>query len=177
MVKEIPLTQGKVALVDDDDYENVMKFKWFAATNNEGKFVPARGKVMYYIKTRRFTTRALHLSRFIMGVYNNMVVDHINGDTLDNRRCNLRVCTTRQNLQNLVALHGKKASKYPGVSKVRDSTKNPWQARIRRSGDQKVVYLGVFPTEREAAVAYEKALREMTGQELICKMDRKKGSA
>jgi hypothetical protein len=159
-MKEIPLTKGQIALVDDEDYERCRVLKWSAIQPHEG----------YYYASCSF--RSLHsnpsttmMSRFIMGVTDRkMVVDHINHDTLDNRKENLRVCSQRQNRQNLAM---DKSSKYPGVIRFR----NGWRARIRISG--KLMSLGVYADEREAARAYEVKVREM-GEELVCKMNRVK---
>jgi hypothetical protein len=92
-------------------------------------------------------------------------VDHVNHDTLDNRKENLRVCSHRQNLQNM---NVKKTSKFPGVRF--DHKSRRWVAQIQIEGKRK--YLGQFTDERGAAKAYERAVRA-TGEELVCKMNRK----
>ena len=85
----------------------------------------------------------------------NMVVDHINHDTLDNRRSNLRICTHKQNLANRKK-HKLATSKYKGVRRI--NRKTPWEAEI--SGK----YIGVFKTEKEAALAYNTKAKELFDQ-------------
>lgn len=87
MVRTIPLTQGKLALVDDDLYEYLCQWKWYY--NN--------GYALAYDKE---TKRAIRMHRFITTPLDSEVVDHINHNTLDNRRENLRVCTQAENCQN-----------------------------------------------------------------------------
>jgi hypothetical protein len=152
MVKTIELTKGQVALVDDEDFEYLSPFNWQAIKNKKN----------FYARNR--TNGSMH--RMICFVGKNIdfgdkdVVDHINGDTLDNRRENLRVVSQRQNTQNR---HNKMTSNYPGVSLHRGK----WIAHILVNGEQK--HLGIFKDEREAAKAYERACRELVGEELICK--------
>jgi hypothetical protein len=97
------------------------------------------------------------LHRFLLGVDDkSLYVDHINGNTLDDRRCNLRIVSS---LGNHLNLHRKKlnaTSKYFGVSKLKVTTrKKPWVASITING--KILYLGHFATEKEAAIAYNNA--------------------
>lgn len=100
----IPLTQGKFAIVDAEDYEYLMQWKWCATIDDCGnpraqtnrRVLGTKGDVKY---------KNIAMSRIIMEPElvdsdNGMVVDHYNFDTLDNRRCNLRVCTIRENNQN-----------------------------------------------------------------------------
>lgn len=145
MVCEIPLTRGKVALVDDEDYNKLSKYKWYA---NKG------GNTFYAMRNsprnpgKRKTVR-MHVD--IMGTTPPSITDHINGNGLDNRRCNLRTVTPRQNSQNL---HIRKSSKYPGVCWDKHSEK--WQVHVRIKGIQR--HIGRFENEEDAANAYYYAL-------------------
>ena len=130
MVKEIPLTQGKVALVDDEDYEWLNQYNW-QASNEKGRFYVKKGNYLGVINGKQRST-SVRMHRLIMNAPENMVVDHINGNGLDNRKENLRIVSNRQNLQNL---HIKKTSKYPGVSWQK--TRNKWISLIRVNGKQK----------------------------------------
>lgn len=141
-MKEIPLTQGEFALVDDADYPLVSQYKWFAN------------------RTRRWYVsavvdgRQVYLHRFLMNPPVGMVIDHIDGDGLNNTRANIRICTDTQNKQNRIKT-AKGKSPYKGVFPV----KNRWQAFLQSNGER--VNLGCFSTPEEAARAYNQgAIRE-----------------
>lgn len=98
-MKTLPLSQGKVAIVDDEDYEQAAQFKWSATLNSR----PGRKPKWYahrkaYINGVRTT---VYLHRFLTSCPDGFVVDHINGDSLDYRRSNLRICTQAENLRNI----------------------------------------------------------------------------
>jgi hypothetical protein len=91
MSKCIPLSQGKVALVDDADFDRLSAYQWFlSGTGYAVGFLPGDGG--------KFRLEYMH--RLIMQAAEGQLVDHINGDSLDNRQTNLRFVTPRQNLQN-----------------------------------------------------------------------------
>jgi hypothetical protein len=89
------------------------------------------------------------------------VVDHINGDPLDNRKSNLRVCTQAENLRNRRKRAKPTSSKFKGVSRHTISRQKPWLAKIKSDG--KTIYLGTFETEEQAAEAYDRAALERFG--------------
>ena len=89
-MKEIKLNKGYVAKVDDSDFEAISKFKWYIT--NDRKQLPYAQTGMNYKKIR--------MHRHLLNAPPQMDVDHINGDTLDNRRCNLRICTHAENVRN-----------------------------------------------------------------------------
>ena len=170
MVKYIPLTQGQLAIVDDDDYERVNRHKWHALKRSDGRHYDAARNIRNY--NRHGTIERLLLSRFITGATDHKyVVDHINHNTLDNTKANLRICTQRQNMQNITR-RSSKYSKFPGVSYDKSAKKKKWISHIQINGQVK--HLGRFEEEREAAKAYEKAVRELCHQELICKINKKR---
>lgn len=107
-MKEIPLTQGKVALVDDEDYELVNSLKWYAHLQS-GTFYAMR----HTPRTDTETRKLIGMHKFIIKTPDEFETDHIDGDGLNNQKSNLRVVTTRENQQNQ---HKEKTSKYPGVS-------------------------------------------------------------
>src|SRR6185437_1309741 len=92
---EIELTQGKNTMIDDADWPLVSKFKW-NAKNESGRW--------YATTTRK--RRVLRLHRVVMDAPKNMMVDHIDGNTLNNRLSNLRLCTNAENQQNSSARRG-----------------------------------------------------------------------
>jgi len=147
-MKTIELTQGKVALVDDEDFENLNQYKWRA--HKVGNVFYAEGNTRR-IKLQRTKIR---MHREITNAPKGMDVDHIDGDGLNNCRSNLRAITHRQNLQNQ---HVKKSSAFPGVCWHKAIGK--WQAQIRINGKKK--YLGLFNIEAEAYNAYLKALENI----------------
>jgi len=143
-MKTIELTQGKVAMVDDEDFEELNKYKW--CVNKIGNAFYAMGS------TRGVKPRtAISMHRAITNAPKGMMVDHIDGDGLNNCRSNLRIVTNRQNMQNM---HISKSSIYPGVDWQKDRGK--WQSRISIKGKSK--YLGRFDVEADAYAAYLKAL-------------------
>lgn len=105
---------------------------------------------------------AVKLHRLIIGASPGQIVDHINGDRLDNRRANLRFCTWGQNLQNKRKTGRGRAplSPYKGVTYF--SAQNKWAARI--TSDRKRVFLGYFDNDEDAAKAYDLAAKDMFGE-------------
>jgi len=140
-MKEIPLTQDKIALVDDDDYGELCKFKWHAYIGNNTWYAKRNSSM---VSGKRHTIK-MHTA--IICTPLGMQVDHINGNGLDNRRENLRIVTCRQNGQNL---HIQKSSKYPGVSWNKNAKK--WQSTIRIDG--KKHHLGYSDDEFTAYSLY-----------------------
>lgn len=152
-MKEICLTRGQVALVDDDDFEKVSKYKWWAAK------VINKEYISYYAHAQ-YKGKRLILHRVILGLDsdNNFYIDHINGDTLDNRQNNLRVCTSSQNQMNRrVQQH---SSVYKGVFFLRNRKK--WVATL--TFNKKCIFIGYFDYEIDAAKSYNKKAIELFGE-------------
>lgn len=147
--REIPLTQGFVALVDAADYDAVMASKWCAVRDRIGAAYAVRN-VLRLDGAR--TMQKLHT--FLTGW---PYVDHINGNGLDNRRSNLRPATHVENMQNMKIRSGNRSG-FKGVSRALGK----WRARIRLDGRQR--HLGCFTTREAAARAYDTAAREHFGE-------------
>jgi hypothetical protein len=146
-MKEMLLTKGKVALVDDEDYKFLIQWKWnFSSTG-----YAARNGGTY--KKRK----NIKMHRLIMRATSGMEVDHINGNRLDNRRCNLRICTRSQNHCN-VGLSSRNTSGFKGI--VFDY--KTWNAKITKNG--KRIHLGCFKNKEDAARAYDRAAKELFGE-------------
>lgn len=151
IMKEIPLTQGRVTIVDDEDYPIVSLFKWWAF----------KIKNYHYAATTIFisdkqTTLLMH--RLIMNAPFDKLVDHINHNGLDNRKTNMRLCTYSQNHMNGKP-HKNSSSKYKGVHWSKHHKR--WIAQIRK--DNKQTRMGYFHEEKAAAQAYNFVAYELFG--------------
>jgi hypothetical protein len=149
-VIEVPLTQGKIALVDDED-EWVTDWKWRAKSSSGDLFYAARN-------SPRPSKKEIWMHREIMLPPPGLEIDHVNGNGLDNRRLNLRLATSSQNKWNAKKSSGNTASIYKGVSVSRQG----WRAQIRCNGGR--YHLGVFKTAEEAAEVYNAAALELFGE-------------
>jgi hypothetical protein len=153
MSKSIPLSQGKSALVDDEDYDRLNAYEWFlSGTGYAVGFVPRDDKF-----------RLEYLHRFITQAAEGQLVDHINGDSLDNRQTNLRFATPRQNVQNK-RLSSLSLTGLKGVGYHRDRRK--YHARIQLQGI--CFHLGFFDDAKTAALAYDEAARLLFGEFAAC---------
>jgi len=141
-MKFIKLTQNKKALIDDKDYKRVIKYKWH-----------------YHYSGYAARTDGILMHRFILKTPSNKFTDHINHNGLDNRRQNLRICSPQQNVMNMKKMRG--LSKYKGVS-YRTRLTNPWIAYI--SWKNKTLWIGGFPTEHLAALAYDLWAKHLYGK-------------
>jgi hypothetical protein len=155
LVIQIPLKTGIFALVDEEDYGIVSGIKWYAATSR------TRQDGKYRVIGRLFAPRKnIYMHRLIMNAPKGMEVDHINGDPLDNRRINLRICTRSQNAKNIIKHIENGSSKYKGVSF--DFVNRKWKSRIQCN--RKEIWIGRFDSEIEAAKAYDRAAKELYGE-------------
>lgn len=149
---EILTTGNKVAIVDDED-SDLIKLKWQAVKRPRSKTHYAQTG----ITKPRHTTIAMHriiLSRVLeRSLLRHEQVDHINGNGLDNRRCNLRLANQSNNASN-VAIKSNNTSGYKGVSRYSHSK---WRAQI--VVNQKYIHLGIFDTAEEAHKAYCEAAK------------------
>lgn len=131
----IALTKGYFAIIDIEDYPEISRHSWHIKTGGGGN--------MYACRT---SDKMYRMHRQLLNAPKGMDVDHINGNGLDNRRCNLRIATRAQNMQNMKPKNG-----FKGVA----AHKNKWRAEIR--ANNKRHYLGLFSSPELAAVAYDKA--------------------
>lgn len=157
-MKIIPLnTKNKTAnfklnlfvKVDDEDYEYLNNWYWYAS----------KSKKLLYATTNIISDgkrKTLKMHRLIMKVPSGLCVDHIDHDTLNNQKTNLRICTQRENMWNFSSMANNKTSKYLGVCYSKNHGK--WIASM--SIDNKSKHLGIFDTEYDAAIAYDKAVKE-----------------
>jgi len=154
--RRIPLTRGKYAIVDPDDFERLNKYKWQASKGSD-TFYAARSTWDKVNKKKR----TIKMHREILNPPHPLVVDHINHSGLDNRKANLRPATKSQNCINKPIRKKKNAhSKYHGVTFQKSNKK--WQAQIRAKGRPRII--GYFENEIDAAREYDKAAQKFHGE-------------
>jgi hypothetical protein len=145
----IPLTQGKVAIVDEQDYAALNRWKWRAL----------KGGLTYYA-VRSVGKDVVMMHRQIMAAVDQEYIDHRDLDGLNNRRENLRRCSHSRNHQNQRPRRDRKC-KYKGVSRYAD---RPGLFRARIDNGTKRIHLGCFTSEEAAARAYDRAALEYFGE-------------
>lgn len=151
-MKEIQLSQDKVALVDDEDYDWLNQWKWYICTQK---------KTSYVLRIKERKTILMH--RQIMNAQKGELIDHKDGNGLNNQKSNLRKCTRSQNNANR---HSFGSSKYLGVCKATHTDNGKiyiyWHANIKKN--QEPICLGIFKSEIDAAKAYDKKAKELHGE-------------
>jgi hypothetical protein len=141
---DIELTQGKIALIDDEDYELVSAFTWCAHKMSNCFYATSR------TSRKEGKRKLLYMHRLIMNAPKGIEVDHINGNGLDNRRSNLRLCSHKENSQN-------KHRRIPGNKGISwHSRDKKWTAQYWKDGIQH--HVGYFLTEEQAIKAYNEAV-------------------
>lgn len=149
-MKQIKLTKGQFALVDDEDFERINANKWCVSIHHSGYYAHRFSKT---------SKKIVYMHREILNAGAGSTTDHINGNTLDNRRANLRLCTNSQNLGN----RGKPSNNKSGYKGVSWHTKErKWKAFI--CSNRKTKGLGSYTNKEDAARAYDKAAKEMFGE-------------
>lgn len=153
-MKEIPLSQGYKTIVSDEDFEWLSQWKWYTHFNkNRTPYAFRHGPMKNGVRSR------IPLHRLILGLTDKSLdCDHIDGDTLNNQRHNLRACTRSENNCNTRSRKGS-TSKYKGVSRYHNGK---WQVSI--GNNKKSIWLGVFDSEIDAALAYNEAAKKYHGE-------------
>lgn len=146
----IPLSQGKYAIVDTEDYDGLNKRKWCFQKGTTTCYAVRNGKI-----GDKHVTLRMH--RLILDIPKGMDTDHRNHNGLDNRKCNLRLCSRAENQCNRLPTRGC-ASRFKGVSQNGAG----WQARIHKNN--KRIQLGTYKSEIDAAKAYNDKAKELFGE-------------
>ena len=156
--KVIPLTQGQIAIVDAEDYDFLMQWKWYADWKHgiKGYYAARKSRVGEF---DRETTVLMH--RVIAKAPRGMDCDHRNLNSLDNRKENLRVATRSQNNANR-RKHKQNRSGFKGVGYHANTSDKVWEARIKVNG--RLRYLGSYSNPEDAHAAYLKAATETFGE-------------
>jgi hypothetical protein len=142
--------KGYKILIDDEHLQRFSLIRWsVGVTSNK----------IYFSFTKTPTRVAEYMHRIVANPPNGMLVDHINGNTLDNRKMNLRVCTHQQNIMNS-AKRKDNSSGYKGVH--RDCRSKRWIARV--TFNQKKIHIGLYDTPMEAHEAYCQKASELFGE-------------
>ena len=149
MPKEIQLTQGKVAIVDDEDYDYLNQWKWHAHKSRNNFYAERSNSKQSHIKMHRLIAKPTK----------GMVVDHIDGNALNNQKINLRICTSMQNSINR-KLNVNNKTGYKGVNYIQ--TLNKYRAYINTNRIRK--HLGCFINPKDAARAYNAAALKYHGE-------------
>ncbi len=152
-MKRLPLTQGKYAIVDDEDFNWLSQWKWCYAFTKPLSYA-LRGERIGGVSTTKY------LHREIMKPEKGMDVDHRNHDTLDNRKANLRICSRSSNLRNKRKTNRPCSSRYKGVSWDKQHCK--WSAEIFVRGTR--FRLGRFDDQVDAATFYDVAAQLFSGE-------------
>lgn len=156
-MKHITLTKGMVALIDDSDYEELSRYKWHAVNTKGDRHYANRSE--WDGRRKQNTTMHRHLLGLVRG--DVKVVDHIDGNTLNNTRANLRVCTPEENRFNQAGRRNKPNGLPKGVF-IDTRSRKYLCARI--GFKDKLIHVGMFKTVASAATAYNFFASELYGE-------------
>lgn len=153
--KSIPLTQGLFAIVDEEDFDQLNLYKWYASKRSNGGYVAMRDE-----RKRGVYHRHIYMHREIMKTPSDQMTDHRNGDGLNNQKCNLRNCSRKENQRNKRRMSSLNSSGVRGI--FWEKSCNRWRAQI--SIDNKNKHLGVFKSKEDAQAVYIEASKSIYGE-------------
>lgn len=151
-MKIIKLTQNKESFIDDEDFEDINKYKWYLSKGRNTNYAEAR-----------VNGKKIRMHKFIMNNLDKIgIIDHIDRNGLNNQKENLRIVSFRQNLMNS-KIYKNNTSGTRGVYFHNASKK--WEANIRHKG--KTIHLGTFIDINLAKIVYEKKVKELCASDLV----------
>jgi hypothetical protein len=154
-MKKIKLSQGKYALVDDEDFSRLSKRKWSAAKQADGTFY-----AVGYLGTINKKETNEYMHRVIMNCPKGKFIDHINHNKLDNRKKNLRICSIQENNRNMKIFRNN-TSGYKGVYLDKNAKSKKWLSQFYLNGKS---FKSSWKTVEEAAKAYNEAVKKHFGE-------------
>ena len=157
-MKLLPLSRGQFAKVDDEDFEELNQWKWHARWSETAKSFYAQ-RTVYDSKTKK--KHAVHMHRVIMDTPKGMKTDHIDHDTLNNQKYNLRNCTQSQNMMNRKGVNSNNSL---GISGIARNGRNGFMAQITNPENGATIYLGTYPSKEMAKQARMEAELKYYGE-------------
>lgn len=157
-MKKIKLTKNKYALVDDEDYNRINKYKWYTLKTKTNYYAMRDNR-----NSKRTKGFVIGMHREIINCPKNKEVDHIDHNGLNNQKSNLRICTEKQNHYNCRLQKTNNTSGYKGVSWNKDH--NKWRVRINKNN--KEILIGRYDNKINAINAYNKAAKKYYGK-FVC---------
>lgn len=165
---EIPLKNGGFSLIDKEDHKKVVyldeDYPYQKRTTREWFIKKDTECIRYAVANIRIAKNKwtrIRMHRLILGITDpRIMIDHVNGNGLDNRKSNLRICSQAQNIANSRKIDKKSTSRFKGVCWCKRLGK--WEVTI--SKNYKQTYVGIFDSEIKAAKAYNKKAREIFGR-------------
>jgi hypothetical protein len=159
-MKKINLTNGGFALVDDKDYDFINQWKWYAHKKKRTSYA-TRNKYLGKQSNGGYKCTTVLMHRVLLNAVKEMEVDHKDHNGLNNQRKNLRTVKPDQNRINRSKTTTKVTSKYKGVSRINSKSKNKWRAVLNIN--KKIIHIGCYPTQKKAAIAYNKSAKKHHG--------------